>query len=54
MDSTHTPQEKKDRERAGERGGGEGWRERKKERERVRESPQDDSPALLSVQRAGV
>ena len=52
MDSTHTPQEKKT-ERAGEgEEGSDGERGRKKERER--ESPQDDSPALLSVQRAGV
>lgn len=50
MDSTHTPQEKKTERKWGRvrRGGME------RERERKRESPQDDSLALLSVQRAGV
>jgi len=43
----HRKKKKTERKR-----GMEGWRDG--ERERERESPQDDSPALLSVQRAGV
>lgn len=44
------------RERGGCEEGRDGERGRKRggERERERESPEDDSPALLSVQRAGV